>query len=119
MPTLVIDGIDLPEPTSLRLPEFDLDSENTGRNEDGVAQRDRIRKGVLKAEVEYKWITASELMTIKKAIEPAKINVVFREEFLLEPKDMYAGDRMIELASYKNSNSNNLRWNISFNLVEY
>lgn len=119
MATIVIDGIDMPEPTSLKLPEFDLDSEGTGRNELGVVQRDRIRQGVLKCELEWKKINSSQFATIKSAIAPEKIKVRFLEDLGIGLKDMYAGDRTIELVSYKDSNANKLLWNISFNLTEY
>lgn len=119
MATITVDGVGLPEPTSLRLPEFDLDSESTGRNELGVLQRDRIRQGVLKCELEWKMITTAQLASIKSAIAPDKIAVSFPSDLGIETKNMYAGDRTIDLVNYKGSDANKLRWNISFNLTEY
>lgn len=119
MATITIDGVGLPEPTSLKLPEFDLDSESTGRNELGVLQRDRIRQGVLKCELEWKKVTTAQLTLIKNAIIPDKFTVSFPAGLEIGEKEMYAGDRTIELVTYKDSDANKLLWNISFNLTEY
>lgn len=119
MATITIDGVGLPEPTSLKLPELDLDSEGTGRNEEGILQRDRIRQGVLKCELEWKKITTAQLALIKSVVTPDKFTVSFPEDLEIPAKDMYAGDRTIELVNYKDSDADKLRWNISFNLTEY
>lgn len=118
MSAITIDGIGLPEPSSLRIPNFDLDSENTGRNELGILQRDRIRQGIFKIELEWKMINSSELATIKAATQPASFQVTFPSETGYVTKTMYAGDRNVEMAVY-HSDYNKIKWNISFNLTEY
>ncbi len=118
MALLNIDGVDLPAPTKLKLPNFDLDSEDSNRNELGIFQRDRVRQGVFKCELEWKAITSSQLATIKAATQPASFQATLLTELGPITKTMYAGDRNIEMVKY-NDDYNKIRWDISCNLTEY
>lgn len=118
MAMITIDGVDLPSPSSFKIPRSDLDSGDTGRNELGVLQRDRIRQGIYKIELEWKGINSSDLYLIESAIEPAELNVTFPTPTGLVTKKMYAGDRNVEMVKYDKDLDKN-RWNISFNLIEY
>ena len=118
MAMITIDGVDLPSPSVFKIPRSDLDSSDTGRNELGVLQRDRIRQGIYKIELEWKGINSSELHLIESAIEPAELNVTFPTPTGMQIKKMYAGDRNVEMVSY-NDDYNKIIWNISFNLIEY
>lgn len=118
MAMINIDGVDLPAPSSYKILESDLDSSDTGRNELGVLQRDRIRQGVFKAELNFEGITSEKLATIKAATQPAQFQAKVIDETGVITKTMYASDRNIEMIKY-NDDYNKIRWNISFNLVEY
>ena len=118
MAMITIDGVDLPSPSVFRIPRSDLDSSDTGRNELGVLQRDRIRQGIYKIELEWKGIDSSQLHLIESAIEPAELNVRFPTPTGMQTKKMYAGDRNVEMVKYSDD-FNKIRWNISFNLIEY
>lgn len=118
MTMINIDGVDLPAPSSFKIPNFDLDSGDVGRNELGILQRDRIRQGVYKLELEWKAVVSSQLATIKTALSPEKITVRFPCEMGFINKEMYAGDRNIEMVKY-DSDYNKIRWDISCNLTEY
>lgn len=118
MAMITIDGVDLPSPSSFKLPRFDMDSGDTNRNELGVLQRDRIRQGIYKIELEFKGINSSNLYLIESAIEPAELNVTFPTPTGKQTKKMYAGDRNVEMVKY-DDNPDLIRWNLSFNLVEY
>lgn len=118
MAMINIGGADLPDPTSYKIPNFDLDSDDSHRNELGVLQRDRIREGIYKAEFEFVGITSSDLALIKSAIKPAQFQATIISEVGPITKTMYAGDRNIEMVKY-DKDYNKIRWNISFNLVEY
>lgn len=115
---ITIDGADLPSPSSYKIPRSDLDSGDTGRNELGVLQRDRIRQGIYKIELEWNGITSSELHLIESAVEPEELNVTFPSPVGPISKKMYAGDRNAEMVKY-NNDYNNIIWKLSFNLVEY
>ena len=118
MAMINIDGVDLPTPTKFKPPNFDLDSEDTNRNELGYMQRDRVRQGIYKLELAWKNITSSELATIKASVTPEKVKVTFPSEVGDIKKDMYAGDRNIEMVSY-DKDYNKILWNIEFNLTKY
>lgn len=118
MAMINIDGVDLPSPSVFKIPQSDLDSSDTGRNELGILQRDRIRQGIYKIELEWKGINSSELHLIESAIEPAELNVTFPTPTGMATKKMYAGDRNVEMIMY-DDNFDKIRWNISFNLIEY
>lgn len=117
MAMISINGVDLPAPVKFKPPNMDLHSGDTGRNELGVAQLDRIRQGMFKLELAWKNINSSQLATIKAAIEPVKIQVTFPSEIGFITKTMYVGDRDIELVNF-NEDHNKMLWNISFNLTE-
>jgi len=117
MAMINIGGADLPDPTSYKIPNFDLDSDDSHRNELGVLQRDRIRNEIYKAELEFK-VNSSDLALIKSAISPTKVNVRLISETGPITKVMYAGDRNIEMIKY-DSDYNKIIWSISFNLIEY
>lgn len=118
MAMINIDGVDLPAPSSFKIPRSDLDSSDTGRNELGVLQRDRIRQGIFKVELEFKGILSSELHLIDSAIEPASLQVTFPTPTGSNTRTMYAGDRNIEMVKF-DKDYNKIRWDISFNLVEF
>jgi hypothetical protein len=118
MALINIDGVDLPSPSKFKIPNFDLDSEDSNRNELGVFQRDRVRQGIFKAEVEWKAITSSQLSTIKSATTPDNFQATILTEVGFVTKTMYAGDRNIEMVKY-NDDYNKIRWDVSCNLTEY
>lgn len=118
MAMISIDGVNIPAPTKYKPPNFDLDSEDTGRNEEGKMQRDRVRNDIFKLELEWKSITSSQLATIKAAIRPVSFEVTFPTEVGIVTKTMYAGDRNIEMTKY-NDDYNKIRWDISCNFMEY
>ena len=110
-------GVDLPAPSKYKLPNFDLDSEDSNRNELGYLQRDRIRSEIYKAELEF-IVNSSDLALIKSAISPAQFEAKIISEVGIITKTMMAGDRNIEMVKY-NEDYNKIMWLISFNIVEY
>lgn len=114
-----INGVSLPPPSSLKVSMQDLDSEGTTRNERGVLQRDRIREGVYKIELTFNAKKGSEIQIIESAIKPAKLSVTFPSTTGMITKQMYVGDRTKEVVLYNGGDFDNIRWTLSFNLVEY
>lgn len=115
---LVIDGVNMPTPSVYRRGSADIDSEDTRRNELGFLQRDRIRQGVQKVELEFRGLTNAQVQALEQAIEPAKITVTFITHAGERTAAMYAGDRQVELIRYHTGQAQ-ARWNMSFNLIEY
>lgn len=120
MALLIIDGVEMPAPSELKVPESDLDSSDTTRNELGHLQRDRVRQGIRKIECSWKALISENASLLLKAVKPISVMVTYPdpEENLMVTKKMYVGDRSSELVLYKQS-TNEYRWNISFNLTEY
>lgn len=118
MALINIDGADLPAPSNFKISRSDLDGSDTGRNEIGVLQRDRIRQGIYKIELEFTGIISEKLQTIEMAIEPASVQVKFPTQLGVLTRTMYAGDRNIEMVKY-DPDYNKIRWDISCNLIEY
>ena len=84
----------------------------------GVLQRDRIRQGIYKIELEYWGITSEQLQVIEAAIEPAALQVGVPVATGAITATMYAGDRAVEMVKY-NDDYTKIRWNPKFNLIEY
>lgn len=118
MSMISINGVGLPPPTSLRVGNQDLDSPDSTRNERGYLQRDRIRQGMYRLELEFNIKTASEIAQIESTIVGASLQVSFPDAGGVKTKTMYVGDRNKELV-LNNPNPSKARWNLSFNLVEY
>lgn len=120
MALLKINGVDMPTPSSFKVPESDLDSQDTGRNELGFLQRDRVRQGLRKIECSWNALKPAEASILLKAVKPASVLVTYMdpEEATYVNKNMYVGDRSSEMKIYDDS-TGDCRWNISFNLTEY
>ncbi|MCR2043182.1 hypothetical protein NSA23_03525 [Anaerosalibacter massiliensis] len=112
MATIKINGVGLPAPTKINIPRFDLDSGDTTRNEAGYMQRDRIRQGIYKIELEWRMLTSAEVNKIESLIQPSSVSVTFPTPRGMVTKRMYAGDRKIDMVV-------DSCWNMSFNLIEY
>lgn len=117
MAMIKIDGVDLPSPSKFDLPEMDLDSSDSNRDELGYLHRDRIRQGVYKIELEWKGINNTQLNLIETAIKPVQIDVTFPTSEGMKTKVMYAGDRKRSMIKY--NGETNITWDLSFNLTEY
>ncbi len=118
MAMISIDGVDLPGVPTYKIPNFDLDSEDSNRNELGYMQRDIVREDIFKLELEWKGIISSQLATIKAALKPKKFQVTFITETGYITKTMMPGDRNIEMVKY-DSDYNKIRWDLNCNLTEY
>lgn len=112
-----VNGKQLPCPTGYKTPEFDLDSGDTTRNERGYFQRDRIRQGVAKIELEWKAISSQQARTILDAVKPSGFSVRYITPYGYRTRRMYVGDRQVTMA--RGFIKGDLRWDISCNFIEY
>ena len=115
MDILKIDGTSLPAPHEYQVTLSDLDSEGTGRTEDGVLVRERVRGGVAKIAVHWYALSTQECAAILNATAPDSFSV---EYFFGSPctATMYAGDRTATLRAAREGQA---VWEITMNLVEY
>ena len=112
---LTIDGVVLPAPMAYSVEYNDLDSSDTGRSEDGMLHRKRIREGVAKIKVSWKQLTFDKADLILNAVTPDSFEVKYYFGTILTAT-MYAGNRSCELIRINNGQS---KWNISFDLIEF
>lgn len=118
MAMISINGVGLPPPTTLTVGKQDLDSPDSTRNERGYLQRDRIRQGMYRIELEFNTKTASEIAAIERTLTGAALTVTFPDAGGNVTKKMYVGDRTKNMV-LNNRVSSRARWSLSFNLVEY
>ena len=99
-------------PVSSIDPQFsDLDSENSGRLEDGVMRRERIRSNVLKVKIKHEMLTDAQMEMVKTFTS---------EEFFQYSGPggtmiCYRGDFQATLRATTNKG---LYWDVNFNLIE-
>lgn len=117
MAIITIGGVGLPPPTSLRVGMQDLDSPDSTRNERGYLQRDRIRQGMYKIDLEFNVKTGREIALIESTLTGAALQVTFPDSGGMITKTMYVGDRTKEVILY--NGGRDTRWSLNFNLVEY
>lgn len=112
---LSINGVQLPAPMSYSVEYNDLDSEDTGRSEDGMLHRVRIRSGVAKIQVSWQQLTTEKATLILNAITPDSFTVTYFFG-VQKTATMYAGNQTCELIRV---NHGQAKWNIGFNLIEF
>ena len=72
MEILTIDGTALPAPGAYKVQLSDLDSSGTGRTEDGVLVRERVRGGVAKISVSWEALTTAQCAAVLNATGPGQ-----------------------------------------------
>lgn len=112
---LSIGGVQLPAPMTYEVEYNDLDSEDTGRSEDGMLHRVRVRQGVAKIKVAWEQLTQANVDLILNAIEPASFTVVY---YFGTQKiaTMYAGNQSLKCLRI---NQGQAKWNLAFDLIEF
>ena len=110
-----INGVQLPAPMSYSVEYNDLDSEDTGRSEDGMLHRKRVRSKVVKIKVAWEQLTQDKADLILNAIEPASFTVTYYFGSQ-QTATMYAGNQTCQLLRVNHGQS---KWNIGFNLIEF
>lgn len=122
MAILKIGGVVMPTPTTYKVSQKDLDSENSKRSETGVMRRTRVRAGIFKISVGWDKLTRAQYCTITNAASAASFSVVFYDPntntYL--NANMYAGDRDGELlgSTYRDDRPDDSHWKLSLVLTE-
>ena len=115
MQLIVIDGTPLPTPSEYKVQLSDLDSSGTGRTEDGVLIRERVRGGVAKLNLSWAALSTAECAAVLNATAPDSVQVAY---FFGEMRtaQMYAGDRTAELKAAREGQA---VWDVAVNLIEF
>ena len=77
MEILNIDGTALPAPSAYKVQLSDLDSSGTGRTEDGVLVRERVRGGVAKISAGWAALSTADCAKVLNATAPDSMTVPF------------------------------------------
>ncbi len=115
MDILTIDGVALPAPNEYKVQLSDLDSSDTGRTEDGVMMRNRVRAGIAKISASWAALSTADCAKILNATAPESFAVSY---FFGEMRTarMYAGDRT---ANLKAAREGQAVWDVEVNLIEF
>lgn len=116
MNLIEIDGAALPEITTYRVTLSDADGPNSGRAENAVMTRDRVRANITKIELGWKNMTTAQMSEIIDRVTPEEFPVKYFFGTLRDAT-MYAGDKTIDLKLLEEDGE--ARWDISVNLIEY
>lgn len=117
MSLIEIDGAALPEGlTTYRVTLSDADGPNSGRAENAVMTRDRVRANIAKIELGWTNMTTAQVTDIIDRVTPEEFSVKYFFGTVKTAK-MYAGDKSIDLKLLEESGE--ARWDISVNLTEY
>lgn len=111
-------GYEPRELTEYSVEVSDVDAAGSGRSENGVMNRDRVRGGdnpVYKINVGCTNLTDKDMTDFLNAIKPEAVQVVFFFGEYLEKK-MYAGNKKVDM---KIVGDNETRWNVSVSMTEY
>lgn len=115
MEILNIDGTALPAPSAYKVQLSDLDSSGTGRTEDGILVRERVRGGVAKISVSWAALSTADCARVLNATAPDSMQVAYFFGGTRTAK-MYAGDRTADLKAAREGRA---VWEVAVNLIEY
>lgn len=113
MALLKINGTELPAPTNYSVQYSDIDSSDTGRAENGVMLRNRIRAGVAKISVSWKMLTQEDTDLVIDAVKDESFTVEYYGGSAAAT--MYAGDKSLQLVCIEKDGA---RFDVSYNLIE-
>ena len=112
---LNIDGTALPAPSAYKVQLSDLDSNGTGRTEDGVLVRERVRGGVAKISAGWAALSTADCAKVLNATAPDSMTVQYFFGGVRTAK-MYAGDRTADLKAARDGQA---VWEVAVNLIEF
>ena len=112
-----VDGVDMPNPSSLNWSLQDVSIGDSGRDDTGYMYKGRITQK-RKLEIEWKAVTPSEASTILSAFNPEYINVRYFDPLLnsWQIKNFYAGDRACNVKIW--TVDSKLYETLKFNIIE-
>lgn len=117
MDVIYFDGVALPSPSKYNVSLSDIQSSDSGRNDDGYMTIEIIRSDVATIDIGWTMLTQSELELIMAHMANAEINVKFYYGNNYKTAKMYKGDRKTDIKMVKTQNES--YWDLSLSLVEY
>ena len=97
-----IGGANIPAPSKFNITYNDLDSNETGRSMDGNLHRDVIGKNFRTIDLEWKYMTRSQLKALLNAVSRTNFDVTYYDPIndTMTTKLMYAGNRKVDMYNY-------------------
>lgn len=122
MTLIKVNGQALPTPSAdgFSISRSDLDGSSTGRGEDGIMFRDRVREGIYKIELTWQ-LSMTDLKAVVSALTPDSFTVEFFDITTCSyvTRTMYAGDRSGKVINYIDAdNPGDAMCELSCNLIE-
>ncbi|MDT8715434.1 hypothetical protein IAI10_02025 [Clostridium sp. 19966] len=119
MAILQINGIDIPDPSSLKVGVNDIDGDNSQRNAAGDLTRDRV---AVKRKLECEWpaLTNEDISTVLTAVKDVFFQCKFPdpEEGQIITKTCYVSDRSAAVY-WKDPKTGQYLWKgLSFSIIE-
>lgn len=117
MAMLLVDGVEIKDPSEMTYGLQDVDSAGSGRTQDGYMHRDRVAQKV-KISLSWSMTTPEETAAILQAFDPEYINVTYPDAKLnaVVTREFYAGDKSCPVQIWTvNSKYYN---KITFNIIE-
>ena len=117
MAMLVVDGVQVKEPSKFQWSLQDVSAPDSGRTEDSVMHKNRVAQKV-KLELQWTMTTPQETSDILQAFQPEYINVTYHDPLLNDYRtaEFYVGDRstpvkfwLVDKKYYES---------VSFNIIE-
>lgn len=118
---LMIDGVAMPTPSKFNITLNDLDSEETGRSIDGNLHRDVIGTNFRTIELEWSYLSRSDLKKLLNAVSKVNFEVIYYDPIqdARIKKTMYAGNRKVDMYNYVIGEDGKPLWtNIGFSLIQ-
>lgn len=114
---ILIEGVELPAPSSMELQYEDLDADSIRSISDGVLERNRIRSNVQKVTLSYLLKDLVDIKTVYEMVSPSTFEVELRDDTQGKrvTKEMYAGPKS---HSYIRTQSGIKGQAIKFSLIE-
>lgn len=103
MTILQVNGVNMPDPSSLELTYSDISSPNAGRTADGTMNKDKIAQKV-KLSLAWNWLSMSDCATLFQAIDPIYFSVTYPDAKtgVWQTITCYVGDRTAPIYWVKN-----------------
>lgn len=113
-----VDGVQMPSPTGSEPGREDLDSDASGRGENGVMIRVVIRSEVRNLDVKHEMLTKAELRTILTALKPPSVVFSYIDGFETVTVSGYAQSKKYPCRYFEDDTDTGSYWDLSYTFVE-
>lgn len=113
-----VDNVQMPSPTGVEPGREDLDSDASGRGEDGIMIRVVIREGVKNLDIKHEMLTKAELRTILVALKPKSVVFQYMDGYEIATVSGYAQSKKYPCRYYEDDTDTGSYYDLAFTFVE-